>query len=51
MECLSWTCDFCKKGMVTISPAGVLYCERCRMSYGKTVYEELEVEESEIQKI
>jgi hypothetical protein len=34
---LSWNCDFCGKCMITLSQAGVLYCENCRMSYGKQV--------------
>lgn len=38
---LNWTCDFCKKGHVTIYLAGVLYCDMCRMSYGETITDKM----------
>jgi hypothetical protein len=34
---LSWSCDFCGKGGLVISGAGIIYCQWCRMSYGKTM--------------
>jgi hypothetical protein len=35
---LSWNCDFCGKPCLTVSMAGVIYCENCRMSYGESIF-------------
>ncbi len=32
---LSWNCDFCGKAEITMSLAGILYCNNCKKSYGE----------------
>lgn len=39
---LGWNCDFCKKACITMSLAGILYCDNCRMSYGEQPHKILE---------
>jgi ribosomal protein L37AE/L43A len=39
---LNWRCDFCNHGTVMMSAAGILYCDECRMSYGKSIYDMME---------
>lgn len=34
---LCWNCDFCGKPGITVSSAGILYCQFCRMSYGEQI--------------
>jgi len=38
---INWNCDFCGKPCLKISPAGVIYCEKCRMSYGESIFDRL----------
>lgn len=38
---LSWSCDFCGKGGLVISSAGIIYCQFCHMSYGETMTDKL----------
>jgi ribosomal protein L37AE/L43A len=41
---LGWNCDFCGKAMLTMSLAGIIYCENCHMSYGETMTKNLDKE-------
>jgi len=46
----SFNCDFCGKPELTISLAGIVYCQNCKMSYGEQPFKELEAKCSEEKK-
>lgn len=39
---LSWNCDFCGKPCITISLAGIIYCDNCKKSYGEQLFKDHE---------
>jgi ribosomal protein L37AE/L43A len=39
---LSWVCDFCRKTMLVVSAAGIIYCENCKKSYGQVLWNKAE---------
>lgn len=43
---IALNCDFCNKTGLTISEAGILYCNWCHKSYGEQIATEYQMEQA-----